>query len=322
MRIAWICAVGGSLIVWATWATAEERVPAYDVPAGLEVYTDIKAVTESAQRVIELLSVATLTLQPYPVPFKVGERQTINREIIPECDTDRIRSFNRGYQLALTGYNLLLSLRETGIARARGPHGLPDARKRRFIEFGRSALILAWQPSRVQEVLTILDSLSALPQSRRDDLATFLTILLEYRIHYMRLKARSEEQVNELFRREDHAYYWYRVYLDRFSNGVAQKEIRSDLRQLSEPIGPDELSGALDSMLRETSDVDKTDPHACFVEHYGPVIEIPVEKLQRENAELYPTKYMVSFWRRRDMEGTSTIASFVLTRVLEALRAS
>jgi hypothetical protein len=82
------------------------------------------------------------------------------------CDTEDVQSFNRGYLLAHTGFNLFISLQELGIARVNGPHGgLPNEtqRKRKFIQFGRSALLNIWTPSRLKSLLETRQAMRALP---------------------------------------------------------------------------------------------------------------------------------------------------------------
>ena len=148
----------------------------------------------------------------------------------------------------------------------------------------------------------------------RQDLSAFLTKLLEYREHYSRVKLQRAAILNDLFTREDDGYCWYRAYLQ---SQTAERVTKETLKG----IGYHELSEMLDEQIRQVSDVGKSDPESCHVGHIGPKIMFPSEKLEYDLTWIYPAKYMMSFWRRRDMEGTIALAGHVIGRVLEGLRA-
>jgi hypothetical protein len=158
-----------------------------------------------------------------------------------------------------------------------------------------------------------------LPAQIRQDLSTFLSKLQEYRTHYARLKRARSALLDELFERETDTYTWYHAYWE-LAEKQRNKPTPPDVEKKPKGIGYDELSALLDKHLREVSDVARTDPGRCFVENNGPAITFPSEKLQYDYT-IFPTKYLISFWRRRDMEGTSTLAHYVIARVLETLRA-
>jgi hypothetical protein len=290
-------------------------LPNLDVPRGLEPYADVQLVLKNARRAIGLLGTAQLRLDPYPdLIVPAPGVQLRQRRIGPECDTAEVRSFNRGYLLAHIGFNLFLSLQELGVARVHGPHGMPYEQQRKFIQFGRSTLLSVWTPNRLRDLLEVRQTIRTLPRPIREDLSAFLSKLQEYRQHYVRLKKARPAILDELFKREDDAYYWYLVYLE------SKPRSEELLKKVPKGIGYSELSELLDEQLREVSDVAKTDPGTCFVEHYGPTIMFPSEKLEYDRTYIYPTKYMISFWRRRDMEGIVDLSVYVIARVLEALR--
>ena len=188
-------------------------------------------------------------------------------------------------------------------------------RRIRGTSWARLVLLGAWTPKQLTQLLDVRRSLASLPPSTKADVAAFLTKLQEYRTHYTRLKAANADLLEDLFRRESDDYYWYRSYLE--NAGPAAAEV---LKGIPEGIGYEGLSEQLDKQLRTVSDVEKEDPDACFIHRSGPVIAFPSEKLKRENTEVFATKYMVSFWRRRDLEGTSGMSDYVIGRVLEALQ--
>lgn len=290
----------------------DDLPPKIAAPAKLEPYSDVLLVVKNARRAIHLLGLAQLSLDPYPEPNPTpiaGVRGP--KKVGPECDSEQTRSFNRGYLLAHVGFNLFLSLQELDVPRVDGPHGLPNARKRNFVQFGRSALVSVWTTSRLRELLEVRHALKELPAPVRQDLSAFLSKLREYRQHYLRLRKARAEVLADLFMREDDAYFWYEAALERY---------RSEPRQAPKALGYDELSELLDDQLRQVSDLAKTDPDRCYVEHYGPIITFPSEKLEYTRTRIYPTKYLVSFWHRREMEGTGNLADYVITRVFEVLR--
>ena len=295
-------------------------LPTPGVPRGLEPYADVQLVLKNARQAIGLLGTAQLRLDPYPEPVVLAPGVEIpperrQRKISAECDTEEVRSFNRGYLLAHTGFNLFLSLQELGVPRIEGPHGMPNSYPiRKFVQFGRSALVSVWTPSRLRDLLEVRHSLRNLPSSVRQDLSIFLSKLQEYRQHYARLKNTRASVMDDLFTREGHAYYWYWA---SFRSDPAFTQV---LKTMPKGLGVRELSELLDQQIREVSDVAKNDPAKCFIEHHGPTISFASERLEYDGTYIYPTKYMISFWRRRDMEGTSDLAAYVITRALEALR--
>lgn len=305
------------LLIGSGIALGQDRnspLPKVGIPAKLEPYADAALVANNARRAMELLATAQLKLDPYPEA--VGVNPNRPKQITPECDSGEVRSFNRGYLLAHTGFNIFLLLQELGIPRVDGPHGLPTNRKRNFIQFGRTALLSIWTPDRLRDLLKVRTALRDLPQPIRQDLATFLSKLMEYRQHYVRLKRVRSAALDDLFRREDDAYYWY---LTSWKEPTVPATAEA-LKKIPGGIGYDELSDLLDEQARQVSDVAKTDPGRCFVAHYGPTITFPSEKLEYTNTWIYPTKYLISFWRRRDMEGTGDLAAYVITLALETLR--
>src|SRR5262245_45321425 len=85
-------------------------LPTPGVPKGLEPYADVQLVLKNARQAIGLLGTAQLRLDPYPEPIAPPPGVEIppelrQRKISPECDTEEVRSFNRGYLLAHTGFN-------------------------------------------------------------------------------------------------------------------------------------------------------------------------------------------------------------------------
>lgn len=307
-----VLAAGSALTFWIVAAFAQGddgKLAERSAPAGLESYADTAIVLQNARRVVGVLGTAK---------FDVNASGDEKRDT--ECNSEEVQSFNRGYVLAHTGFNMFLALQETGFTDLAGPNRLAGEKHRRFVQFGRSALLAAWKPKQIGQLIDLRGSLRSLPASTKADLATFLTKLGEYRLHYTRLKAAKPELLEDLFRRENDAYYWYHAYIE--SNATKDAETFSELlKQMPKGVSYSELSETLDKELREVSDVAKNDPHACFIQHLGLVISYPSEKLNRDYNPIYATKYMVGFWRRRAMEGTSELADFAIQRVLDALRA-
>lgn len=281
-------------------------MPSVAVPANLEPYADLALVERNARKTIELLATAQMK---YPEPG--SDAAAIGPKIPPECDSAEVRSFNRGYLLAHAGFNLFLSLQELGIARAEGPHGLPGTVQRKFIQFGRAALLSAWTPSRLTDLAKVGLALRDLPQPVKVDLAAFLSKLMEYRQHYARIRKARGETLDDLFNRASEGYVWYSLSWAGDSKTLTSKRPAG--------IGYDELSERLDELARQVSDVAKADPGRCFVAHIAPTIAFPSEKLEY-SAMIFPTKYLISFWLRRDMEGTGNIAAHVIAEVLKVLQ--
>ena len=297
------------LLIGCGIALGQERnilLPKVGIPVKLEPYANVALVVKNARRTIELLATAQMKLEPYPEPIG-GNPKLEPKQITPECDSAEVRSFNRGYLLAYAGFNIFLSLQELGIPRIEGPHGLPGDTKRNFIQFGRAALLSMWTPDRLRDLLKVRTALRDLPQPIRQDLSTFLSKLVEYRQHYVRLKRVRSAVLDDLFARGSDAYFWY----------MSQFQSTNPARR---GIVYDKLSELLDEQARQVSDVAKTDPGRCFIEHHGPTIRFPSEKLEYDRTSIFPTKYLISFWRRRDMEGTSDLATHVIVQVLEMLK--
>jgi hypothetical protein len=141
----------------------------------LESYADVQLVLKNARRAIDLLGSTELKLEPYPEFVPPPGSSLRERKITPECNTEEVRSFNRGYLLAHTGFNVFLALQELGVAQVKGPHGLPYEQQRRFIQFGRVALLNVWTPSRLRELLEMRRALRVLPKPIKQDLSAFLS---------------------------------------------------------------------------------------------------------------------------------------------------
>jgi hypothetical protein len=283
-------------------------IPTVGIPANLEPYADLALVERNARKTIDLLATAQVKYSEV-----AGEAAASGPKVTPECDTAEVRSFNRGYLLAHSGLNLFLSLQELGVPRVEGPHGLPGTVQRKFIQFGRAALLSAWTPKRLTELVKVRHALRDLPQPVKVDLAAFLTKLMEYRQHYARIRKARGEALDDLFNRASEGYVWYSLSWSG--------DPKTSTSKLPAGISYDELSERLDEVARQVSDVAKADPGRCFVAHIAPTITItfPSEKLEY-SPMIFPTKYLVSFWRRRDMEGTTGVAAHVIAQVLETLR--
>ena len=306
-RLNMVAAAGSALVLSIVVAVAQGsdgKLGARSIPAALESYADPPLVMQNARRVIDLMGTATFTAPA-----------SDEQENDSVCNSEAVQSFVRGYLLAHSAFNMFLALQEGGFTDIAGPNGLPHIKHRRFVQFGRSALLGAWTPKQLAQLLEVRRSLTSLPPITKADVAAFLTKLQEYRTHYTRLKAVNPDLLEDLFRRESDDYYWYRAYLERAGPDAAEV-----LKGIPEGIGYEGLSEQLDKRLRAVSDVAKEDPHACFVHQSGPVLAFPTEKLKRDYTEIFATKYMVSFWRRRDLEGTSAMADYVIGRVLDALQ--
>lgn len=288
----------------------DSRLGERAAPAGLEAYTDVALVLQNARHVIATLGTAKFEADPSFADKNGGE-----------CGSDEVQSFNRGFILAHTGFNMFLALQESGFSDLSGANGLTGYKHRRFVQFGRSTLIAAWTPTQLGQLIGMREMLRSLPKTTKADLAAFLTKLAEYRLHYTRLKTAKPEILEDLFRREDDGYYWYRASLEQ-SASAHPEYLAEQLKSMPEALGYSELSAALDKELREVSDIGKTDPNSCFVENVGLIISYPTEKLKRDRNSIYATKYMISFWRRRYMEGISELADFAIKQMLETLRSN
>ena len=91
-------------------ALADDRkqaAPPLTTPIGLEAYGDLPLTVKNMRRTIEMIAEAQLKLKPYEKPTKLADGVTAWHEITPECDTEEVQSFNRGYQLALVGSTLM-----------------------------------------------------------------------------------------------------------------------------------------------------------------------------------------------------------------------
>jgi hypothetical protein len=200
----------------------DEKLPARSVPVGLEPYADVTLVLQNGRRVIGLLGTAQ-----FDVHASDGQKSEGN------CNSLEVQSFNRGFVLAHTGFNMFLALQEAGFTDLAGPVGMPGDKGRRFVQFGRSALLAAWTPKQIGQLLDLRQSLHSLPTPVKADLAAFLTKLREYRSHYARLKAAKPDLLEDLFEREDDAYYWYHAYVESNSGkspGSARGIVKADAK--------------------------------------------------------------------------------------------
>jgi hypothetical protein len=290
-------------------AISETAIPSVAVPRHLEAYANPKTVITNATRVINAFQKAQLTWPPYP--------KGLDPVITPECDREEIRSFYNGYRMAQLAYNMFLSLQETGRFTTLGPVGAfyspRDPQRyqrfprRRFVQFGRAALLAAWQPATIRQLIETREALKQWPDSHRRDLSAFLAKLIEYRAHYRKLQAARPSMLDSLMLRQSEDYVWWHL------NSTADERAPSALTY-------DAFSAALDAALQDVS-IRAADKSKCLVAHHGPELTIASLNLKAERDRgLYPTKFMVTFWLRRDFEGTGDLAELVLNETLKALK--
>lgn len=297
----------------APFAFAQEPgIPPVELPEGLEPYGNVPTVLAAALQILSLMKTARVEMS------SDASRPSA-------CNRDEILSIYRGMALAHAGYRLFVNRLELGWVSPepmRNFFGSPTYRS--LLQPSRLALVEVWRPENIARMVALSGALAELPPAIRLDLMNFLSYVRVGKDVYYRMHQRAPKKLSEIERvsaptysierreaegwmsSEDFKAKWpEHLYYEGLSQ--AYRELAKNVRDVGQP-GLDEC---LDGDMRER------DKRREFVDRvsFGPDGELVVKAYGH-----YPTAYTIGFWRRRQQEGMTKLADFVIARVITELK--
>ena len=283
-------------------AVAEDELskpPELEAPTGLSAYKDLDLTLSNARQTIEILASAKFDDADHTTCLEHGAAV-------------------RGMQLWFVGYNLLASKQELGWFRSEGALGLDEIPRRRITRFGRSVVLSWWRGDGFEKLTELRTFLHAMPQELRSDLASFVSVLLEFREHTDNVLDRSHVELVKLIRRQTGEYFhhwlwWKDVFYD--------EKVRNTFRD-GKGLAYSDFSEELRLLINSTLDPNRAPLGKCFGEAPSYRLQLGAIAGQEQFSILpvYPAKYMLTFWLRRRAEGSSALADYGLRYALRVLR--
>ena len=300
------------------------QVPAIETPEPLRPYTSTQDVLKTAGELIDLLASAR---------FEVTGEYTKKDYLSGNCDVEEYHSVFRGYQLMKTVYFVFTSKMERGWYDP-NPPGYPIEESLGLMNPKRLTLTRTWNSESIDKVVQLASRLAGLPAPVKADLAAFLRKLLDFK-KYHGFLARKPEKLRRIKERvADQCDLQRFNYLeaiekgqvrdarDRILDRVAAKRELDRCESLSLHNDAKKESEAYRELINGVRDPDSPAISACLdgsYDYYGKTF-LGKDGAISKYSTLHPNYYMLRFWERRQSEGTSMLAEFFLSRVLDGLK--
>lgn len=278
-------------------ATHAETLPGFAIPDRLKPYADERGTFENARAVIALLKGAEFVRDP--------------NGLDSDCNTDDVESFYRGMHIAHLGYYLLLSKQEVGWFEDQSPTQADPPRA--FVDFGRNVLLRVWTPRMLAKALDLSSTVGKWPPERRADLVRFLTILRDFRAYHANV-LRSRDDLDALYSRlnSDSTLRYWRIYMP--GGGIQEMKNRFPGRE------PMNFDAELRDLVNKVRGADQPPIEPCFEAGAPYTITLEDSRDIKSSKLLLPISYMLRFWDRREAEGTSALAAFLLTAAISQVQ--
>ncbi|MGH1352814.1 MAG: hypothetical protein ACRBBN_18715 [Methyloligellaceae bacterium] len=295
------------------------KFPSISIPEKLQVYADISKVTHISKEVLDALSTAKFSLQKGT--FQEG------------CQDEQILSIFRGQALSHAGYSMFINRAEQGWVSAEMVINADGQSTRAFLQSNRLILLTAWNSKSLHKLLALRDNLPKLPENIRSDLRNFLIFLRDTGKVYQQLKKRGKDEYRKIIYLASSDYFYKRIfaksllkkndalkmelfknkwpeYLDSFKEAESYRELANQVKDFKQK----PLQACLDDSFIILDKVKR--PSVVYIQSisFG-----DSSKIVYDPSYYLPNKYAVSFWHRRDNEGTTALAAFVLDHVIQSL---
>lgn len=314
----------GAIVVAISLAQAQEKtltIPSVEISKDLKVYTGTAELIAAGNEVIDVLKTA-----------KFSERQ-FREKTSESCKVEHFGNVYRGSMVFQLIYHFTVTKLEHGYMNANFCCDRPVALTRP----DRIALLSVLQPSFIRELLQLRTRLSALPTPVRQSLAAFFQELRQYRQYYgfMQRGTQKFNNVETIIERMDDDYPSVTKLLDEADGlligGVDKSTLPlAKIREFKnkESRSKFQLAGDLRVLANDNKDVWSRSVSPCLDGwsengEPGEVVSLTLGGDNPVTKELdsSPTLFMTLFWRRRELEGTSGIATFVIDQAINALKA-
>lgn len=267
--------------------------PGINIPEKLQPYLDEAKIRSSFNGLVLMLQTAKFKDNSFEISGVVD-----NRYLKGECNTEEFQHFYRGIQLAQFSYNLFLSKVEKGWFSA--DRALPETvfGPPAFSSYGRETLLLYLTNKRLFSIMEIAKTFANLPSDLKDDLRSFLVTLKEFRTYYDSLKLVDDEFKQLLLRAED-GYVEAPNRPTKLWAWDFAHEVRVLINKVMAPSKP---------------------PISQCYEFQDPyILEVGTDPKIEYRPIFTPVKYMILFWKRREFEGTSDLAEFMMNEAIAVL---
>lgn len=265
-----------------------------------------------AGTVLELLQTARLAAE-------------VDKPLKGKCDENQFNSIYRGHLIAQTAYSLFVSKLEKGWFEPNLPghnYGKPDSIG--LIHEKRISLLSLWNAELWRRVVEGTKKFRMLPNSIKSDLISFLEQLIEFKTYYKSAK-RYPNKFSALQRRMELSYPSIEELTDdyfmknKLREGMSQTDLLEYVREKTSL--NEEQSIEYRKFLNDHRDVNAPRISKCLDgDYYRVQIQLGTGAAIKRTRWILPTKYSILFWQRRDLEGTTTIASFVIRQIIRQLK--
>lgn len=313
LSVQWKLVIAFCSIVAANSHAQTAIQPPY-IPKPLQPYVDRRISLANWKSTIEFVARAKFEAHTYEVETN-GVKTLQDHSLEGVCNSAAFKSFYRGMHLSMATYYLFLSKQEVGWFEYAMPlGGSPLKPNRHFLGVGRASLLSLWQRDRASDIVAALASFGALPPDLKADLKSFVVELVAHRSRVENLMARSADKVHDLIARES-ATYFYAYLLNRKHD----KDGRDLTPDHEKGLTYNELSERLLVLFNQTRDPSEKAISNCLIGR-APFRLLIGDKQINSTPDLYPMKFMTSFWLRRQAEGTDRLAESVLVAISSILQ--
>lgn len=294
-----------------------DKIPPIVLPAALAPYSDEGKVTAATIGVLGLLGTAKFV---EPAADSMWDK--------PPCNAPDILSFYRGMTLMQAGYFIFINKVERGFESVDSPHvtlaqdfALVETTFGSLVKPGRELLIGFWDTNMLARVVSLISAVRSNPPSVNGDLASYFRVLLEFADRYESVKRRAPKELGRLNHRRTSLYRYERNEKLEEAKRRGASELSDAKARYPEHIFYEAYAKEMRLLLDANRDLGQTTISECFdggdfaAVHFGSNKELTYEPYG-----LYPASYMAGFWQRRDHEGTTRLARFVIGRLLWELK--
>lgn len=314
----WCAVLMAVSLAGSSAAFAAEGIPAIELPAGLRPYADDGKVIAGAKEIIGLFDKVEFDAPPADSPFAKAP-----------CNDEQTGSFYRGVTLVQAGYFMVINKIERGFVSVESPNLklledrrlVPQTQFGALVRPGREMLVSVWTPGRIKELVGLVSQFRQLPANVKMDLAAYFSELLVFSDRYAALKRRAADDLAELNERSEPDYTYKRdqKIADAKAKGGWEAQAAD---AIPKHVFYEDYSSEMRKLLDANRDVGQSKVDVCLDGgHFAAVHIGPQGEITYDPYGLYPTSYMIGFWQRRQFEGTTALAKFVLGRLIAELKA-